>query len=529
MANEKITEYVSSVTALENGDLIDVSKDTAGTGLVWESQKMTQTVLRTTLGVNATARYIPVYDGTKIVPSTIYQSAGGNYGIFGVTTPTFSWSFDGEAIRNIGVERRTGSTNPGLAFGVVSGGAAVGSTDQDAGDLSFATGSATGNGGGRMTWSLPAPNQGAGTTNRSASAKMYLLGAGWLGIGQSPTSEFEVHTASSLDKVRIGSNLVTILSQTTGIGIQMKRPSDGSYTVHGGMFASATSDMLTLTGFGSGFRFVRNTSTDTVAGVTIGSTYNASIISGISSSSLRYDFQRVYNDSEAYIMYNIGQTGTNTNVVGIPTSLNIYNSITNAVTENAGIRINVTGSTASSSTRNYAILIDNGHICNLSATGGLHIGSVPSTSARATIIAAAAHTNTINVFNNATTASNFNIIVSSSQHVAAVTKNAIYAEADGSTVSNGNRALYAHRGNIVSPTEASGGNTKIGIGTLTPNAAARLEISSTTGGFLTARMTATQASAITPVDGLSLYVTDTNGTFTSVGFWGYEAGAWIKL
>ena len=42
-------------------------------------------------------------------------------------------------------------------------------------------------------------------------------------------------------------------------------------------------------------------------------------------------------------------------------------------------------------------------------------------------------------------------------------------------------------------------------------------------------MTATQASAITPVAGLMLYVTNTNGTFTSIGFWGYENATWVKL
>jgi hypothetical protein len=69
----------------------------------------------------------------------------------------------------------------------------------------------------------------------------------------------------------------------------------------------------------------------------------------------------------------------------------------------------------------------------------------------------------------------------------------------------------------------------IGVGTATPDAAALMEFSSTTKGVILPRMTAAQASAITAVNGLILYVTDTNGTFTSVGFWGYENGAWTKL
>lgn len=54
-------------------------------------------------------------------------------------------------------------------------------------------------------------------------------------------------------------------------------------------------------------------------------------------------------------------------------------------------------------------------------------------------------------------------------------------------------------------------------------------VDSTTGSFIVPRMTSTQGSALTAVNGGVIYVTDTNGTFTSVGFWGYENGAWVKL
>lgn len=71
---------------------------------------------------------------------------------------------------------------------------------------------------------------------------------------------------------------------------------------------------------------------------------------------------------------------------------------------------------------------------------------------------------------------------------------------------------------------------KVGIGVASPNASAQLQIDSTTKGFLPPRLTATQASAISsPAEGLLLYVTDTNGTFTAKGWWGYEGSAWVKL
>lgn len=70
----------------------------------------------------------------------------------------------------------------------------------------------------------------------------------------------------------------------------------------------------------------------------------------------------------------------------------------------------------------------------------------------------------------------------------------------------------------------------IGSSSATPDASAALDIQSTTKGLLLPRMTATQASAIgSPADGLLIYVTDTNGTFTAVGFWGRVSGAWAKL
>ena len=67
-----------------------------------------------------------------------------------------------------------------------------------------------------------------------------------------------------------------------------------------------------------------------------------------------------------------------------------------------------------------------------------------------------------------------------------------------------------------------GSTDNVGIGTVTPVASAKLEVVSTTQGFLPPRMTAKQASAIaSPAQGLMLFVTDTNGTFTSIGWWGY--------
>lgn len=68
------------------------------------------------------------------------------------------------------------------------------------------------------------------------------------------------------------------------------------------------------------------------------------------------------------------------------------------------------------------------------------------------------------------------------------------------------------------------------IGNTTDYASAQLAVNSTSKGFLPPRMTATQASAIASLEeGLLVYVTDTNGTFTAKGWWGYDGSSWQKL
>jgi hypothetical protein len=70
--------------------------------------------------------------------------------------------------------------------------------------------------------------------------------------------------------------------------------------------------------------------------------------------------------------------------------------------------------------------------------------------------------------------------------------------------------------------DGTNNNVAIGKGNTAGDASAKLEVVSTTQGFLPPRMTATQASAIaSPAKSLIVYVTDTNGTFTSAGIWIY--------
>ena len=67
--------------------------------------------------------------------------------------------------------------------------------------------------------------------------------------------------------------------------------------------------------------------------------------------------------------------------------------------------------------------------------------------------------------------------------------------------------------------------SSVGIGTLSPNASAALEVNSTTKGFLLPTMTQTQRNAIsTPATGLLIYQSD-----NTPGFYYYNGSAWTAI
>jgi hypothetical protein len=77
-------------------------------------------------------------------------------------------------------------------------------------------------------------------------------------------------------------------------------------------------------------------------------------------------------------------------------------------------------------------------------------------------------------------------------------------------------------------------NIMVGIGTSAPDDSAKLQVDSTTKGFLPPRMSAVQAEAITsPAEGLMVYITGGAGSvITSKGWWGTTgttSSDWVKI
>lgn len=93
--------------------------------------------------------------------------------------------------------------------------------------------------------------------------------------------------------------------------------------------------------------------------------------------------------------------------------------------------------------------------------------------------------------------------------------------------SSGNFIIGCNAGGTGTQIAIHSTRNNVGIGTITPNESAKLDVSSTTQGFAPPEMTATQASAISTTSRkLIIYVTDTNGTFTSAGLWMWTGATW---
>ncbi len=120
----------------------------------------------------------------------------GNVGI-GTISPTRVLGFGGETARTIGLERRTAS-GVGNALTVNAGGAFVGGTNLAGGDLTLASGLATGLGTSSIIFQT-AGGGATGTADRAAAEVMRITGVGNVGIGTtSPGQRLALGTGNIL-------------------------------------------------------------------------------------------------------------------------------------------------------------------------------------------------------------------------------------------------------------------------------------------------------------------------------------------
>jgi len=115
----------------------------------------------------------------------------GNVGI-GTTSPTSLLSLGGTAARTIQMERNTTAATAGQGLTLSSGGAIAGTADLAGGDLNLKSGISTGTGSSAMRF-FTATAGTTGTTDRTPTEKMTILGNGNVGIGiTNPTSKLQV-------------------------------------------------------------------------------------------------------------------------------------------------------------------------------------------------------------------------------------------------------------------------------------------------------------------------------------------------
>lgn len=211
---------------------------------------------------------------------------------------------------------------------------------------------------------------------------------------------------------------------------------------------------------------------------------------------------------------------------------------------NIGLNLDVSGAT-----NNYGLIVANGNVgigtntptVPLDILGNLTNNYPNNIGIHATNSNAGGRTDVFLINNTGTTSGFANLSVFGSSFVLGALQNntqlgagnSLYLQSDANTSSGGTKTINFITGgysNSPTLTITAGNPGNVGIGTTTPVASAKLQISSTTSGFLPPVMTSTQASAISsPAQGLMLFVTDTNGTFTSVGWWGYNGATWEKL
>lgn len=366
-----------------------------------------------------------------------------------------------------------------------------------------------------------------------------------LGSGNIVTPDAQTLTA--------GTNTLTISGGNT---VDLNRKVDSSY-----LSLNSTRDSLVFNNVinGINYRTAFRDSTGGGGGGSLSSLTAASSINNIFNTNYkqRWNWNTLAGDTSLVLESNSTAAASNLNTVfGIvrrganATSTQTVTgqviSVKNTGTSSTNIGLNLD---VSGATNNYGLIVANGNVgigtntptVPLDILGNLTNNYPNNIGIHATNSNAGGRTDVFLINNTGTTSGFATLSVFGSSFVVGALQNntqlgagnSLYLQSDANTSSGGTKTINFITGgysNSPTLTITAGNPGNVGIGTTTPVASAKLQISSTTSGFLPPVMTSTQASAISsPAQGLMLFVTDTNGTFTSVGWWGYNGATWEKL
>ncbi len=171
----------------------------------------------------------------------------------GVSSPSNSLSFDGQAARTIWMERHTTSGNAGNNLTLQSGGAYSGGTNLNGGDLNLSAGTSTGTGYSNIYFKIAAAGS-SGTADNSPATVMTVYGStSSVGIGTTtPGTTLQVVggiTSTSATSgigyaTGAGGTVTQITSKSTGVTLNKNC---GTITMNNAALASATIVSFTVT------------------------------------------------------------------------------------------------------------------------------------------------------------------------------------------------------------------------------------------------------------------------------------------
>jgi len=160
-------------------------------------------------------------------------NGSGNIGI-GTTSPSYILSLNGDALRTFGMERMSTPSTQGMGLNITAGGSYATGSNLMGGDLTLSSGISTGAGWSNINFNTATAGS-VGTSDRTPSTKMTILGSGNVGIGTTnPTSKLEVNGA-----LKIGTSApigrMTVCSYASLVGTTVS-----GYNVHDWISAECT-------------------------------------------------------------------------------------------------------------------------------------------------------------------------------------------------------------------------------------------------------------------------------------------------